>query len=251
MKGLVLHVNATECSRDDLWKVELPPKTSTHVPIGHDVLVNEVIRQLEFHGHKLKSEAHGLTGDGQRYFGVIELESGGSGYSNIVGLRNSHDKAFSASVAGGGGVFVCDNLSFCGNIKMNRKHTAHILRDMGQFVGRAVGRLGGMYKQQAIEIDSFKSCELEEDRARSLMIEAFKRGVYPASTLPKVLEQWEKPEHEEFEPRTVWSLFNAVTAVGKDWAPDTLRRRTQLMHGMFRGEAAGHQLQLEAEPLAV
>jgi hypothetical protein len=30
-----------------------------------------------------------------------------------------------------------------------------------------------------------------------------------------VLEAWEEPRHEEFAPRTAWSLFNAFTEVAK------------------------------------
>jgi hypothetical protein len=42
------------------------------------------------------------------------------------------------------------------------------------------------------------------------MVEAVKGNVLPASRLPKVIEAWEEPKHEEFAPRTAWSLFNAL-----------------------------------------
>jgi hypothetical protein len=37
--------------------------------------------------------------------------------------------------------------------------------------------------------------------------------------LPKVIEAWEEPKHEEFAPRTAWSLFNAFTEVQKGGSP--------------------------------
>ncbi len=47
------------------------------------------------------------------------------------------------------------------------------------------------------------------------MVEAVKANLLPASRLPKVIEAWEEPRHEEFAPRTAWSLFNAFTEVQK------------------------------------
>ena len=29
--------------------------------------------------------------------------------------------------------------------------------------------------------------------------------------LPKIIEQWETPKFQEFQPRTLWSLWNAFT----------------------------------------
>jgi hypothetical protein len=51
------------------------------------------------------------------------------------------------------------------------------------------------------------------------MVEAVKAHVVPASRLPKVIEAWEAPQHEEFAPRTAWSLFNAFTEVQRMASP--------------------------------
>ena len=51
------------------------------------------------------------------------------------------------------------------------------------------------------------------------MVEAVKATVMPASRLPKVIEAWEEPKHEEFAPRTAWSLFNTFTEVQKGSGP--------------------------------
>ena len=58
------------------------------------------------------NEAHALWSDGLRYFGLLEVTNGAAhdDYGLVIGLRNSHDKSFPASIALGSGVFVCDNL---------------------------------------------------------------------------------------------------------------------------------------------
>ena len=53
-------------------------------------------------------------------------------YCWVLGLRNSHDKTFPAGIVAGASVFVCDNLSFSGEIKFARKHTRFIVRDLPQ-----------------------------------------------------------------------------------------------------------------------
>jgi len=44
-------------------------------------------------------------------------------YGCVLGLRTSYDKSFANGVCIGASVFVCDNLSFQGEVKFERKHT--------------------------------------------------------------------------------------------------------------------------------
>ena len=62
-------------------------------------------------------------------------------YCWVLGLRNSHDKTFPTGIVAGASVFVCDNLSFSGEVKFARKHTRFIMRDLPMLTGRAVGLL--------------------------------------------------------------------------------------------------------------
>ncbi|MGB0328973.1 MAG: DUF932 domain-containing protein, partial [Akkermansiaceae bacterium] len=94
--------------------------------MSHDHLLNEVEEQLTNGGFKLGRQAHALSHDGARYFGLLELRLPGHqhcDYRWVVGLRNSHDKTFPAAMVAGTQVFVCDNLAFTGQVKLSRKHT--------------------------------------------------------------------------------------------------------------------------------
>ena len=46
--------------------------------------------------------------------------------------------------------------------------------------------------------------------AHHLMIEAVKANVVPASRLPKVIEAWEEPRHEEFRSRSAWVAVQRI-----------------------------------------
>ena len=58
----------------------------------------------------------------------------------------------------------------------------------------------------------------------------------PASRLPKVIEAWEGPRHEQFAPRTAWSLFNAFTEVQKGAAPRAQMEGSLRLSSLFRRE---------------
>jgi hypothetical protein len=77
------------------------------------------------------------------------------------------------------------------------------------------------------EIAAMKERELLPESADHLMVEAVRRNALPASQLPKVLDAWEKPKHDESAPRTAWSLFNAFTEVQK-----TRSARAQVEDGL-------------------
>jgi hypothetical protein len=68
------------------------------------------------------------------------------------------------------------------------------------------------------------------------MVEAVKGNVVPASRLPKIIEAWEEPRHDEFRPRTAWSLFNAFTEVQKDSGPRAQMEGSLRLASLFRRE---------------
>ena len=58
--------------------------------------------------------------------------------------------------------------------------------------------------------------EIADDRADALILRAYEKGIVSTHDLPRVLKEWRTPTFEDFEPRTVWSLFNAfTTALGQ------------------------------------
>lgn len=234
--NLMLHAGADSVTRNDIVNAETPTGTRTHQPIPHWTLLEQVTAKLRYHNYSVVNESHGLTKDGNRYFGMLQLSGTADDHSIIVGLRNSHDKRFPAAIAAGSGVFVCDNLAFSGEIKVARKHTVNILRDLPRVVGKAVSRLADHYHNQEQQFAAYKTHRLTDDRARSMMVEGVKTGVIGCTHLPAILNEWENPTHDEFSESNVWRLFNAVTEVAKTWSMDQSYKRTQLLHGLCNSE---------------
>jgi hypothetical protein len=70
------------------------------VPIAHGKLLEQVQSCLSGNGLHVVSEAHGLTRDAQRYFGLLQVANGSNpaDFGLVVGVRNSHDRSFPASI---------------------------------------------------------------------------------------------------------------------------------------------------------
>ena len=156
MANLLMHCGGREVTRDGIADAPTPERTKTWVPVAHNRLLELAQSTIEAQGYSVTNEAHGLSGGGARYFGLMELANGHAedDYSLVLGLRNSHDKTFPASLALGSQVLMCDNLSFFGEVVLTRRHTRFIERDLPGIVTQAVGRLSEMRTQQADRIDA-------------------------------------------------------------------------------------------------
>ena len=117
-------------------------------------------------------------------------------------------------------MFCCDNLAFSGEVTMNRKHTVNVFRDLPDLIYRMLSQVSSMRDRIDAEVVAMKALALQPAQAHHLMVEAIRAHVLPASRLPKVIEAWEEPRHEEFSPRTAWSLFNAFTEVAEGVAAE-------------------------------
>ena len=233
---LSAHAGATLVRRADVMAVETPNRTATWVPIAHKFLLEELGRWLErMDGvFKLNREQHALSHNGARYFGVFDLAAeGGKDYGLAIGLRNSHDKTFPAGLAVGGRVFVCDNLSFSGEVTLARKHTAFIRRDLGRLCADAFGRVQAMRLAQEERFGAYKATELNDATVHDLLIRSVDCRVIPNAQVPRILAEWRTPTHEAFKPRTAWSLFNCYTEAAKEWNPFELPQRTQRLHALL------------------
>jgi hypothetical protein len=233
--NLVLHCGAQSAEREQVFEIITPDATETWTPIPHAQLIETVELTLSASNLSVGSAAHSLSHDGARYFGLMEIEGDAEDYCWVLGLRNSHDKTFPAGVTAGAQVFVCDNLSFSGEVKLARRHTRFISRDMPLLVERAIGRLLGTWHDQAVRFEAYKSHEIEDRAAHDLIIRAVDVGICSNRLIPDVLHEWRYPSYEAFRSRNIWSLFNSFTEALKQGNLAELPKRTEALHGLLDG----------------
>lgn len=232
--NLLLHCGARAVEREQVMDVPTPCPTETWTPMAHIALISHVEQTICTNGLVIGTQAHSLSRDGARYFGLMEVQHSESNldYCWVLGIRNSHDKTFPAGIVAGASIMVCDNLSFSGEVKLARKHTRFITRDLPRLVQSAVGQLMDRWHHQDTRFATYKLADIDDRTAHDLVIRACDVGVVPNRTIPEVLHEWREPRHEAFQPRTVWSLFNSFTEALKGNLIE-LPRRTEALHGLL------------------
>ncbi len=236
---LCLHRGGEKVTREDVDNVATPERTETHVPVPHGHFLDTALEALKVNNFQVRQQALALNKGGNQFFGLIEVEHPNlttTDHGLVFGIRNSHDRTFPAGLVAGSQVFCCDNLGFSGEVKLSRKHTSRILRDLNSLVFTAVVKIQQRFGRQLQEFEAYKAHELTHERARFLMVEMVKRGVIGSTSLPKVLQEWENPSHDEFSGQNVWRLFNGVTEAAKEWTADTVLKRTEKLTVMMNNE---------------
>ncbi len=239
MSGMILHAGAEPVARDALLDLPEPESQGErHFPIPHHFVLDTVLAALDNYGLRVTHEEHGLWKDGSRYFGLLQVENGNlagawaNSWGMMLGLRNSHDKSFSAALALGSRVFVCDNLSFTGDVRLARKHTRFIERDLPGVASRALASLWQQRERQVERYARYVQAPVNDRTAHDVLIRAVDTKVISNAGIRKVLGHWRRPEHEEFEPRVMWSLFNAFTAALKGTPEYELPTRTRALYAL-------------------
>jgi len=194
--------------------METPEPTRTWHPIPHTELLTRIEMAATAAKLNIVNQAHALTKDKTGYFGLLQVirpDIQDTDQSWVLGIRNSHSKKFPAGLCVGSQVFVCDNLAFSGEVKISRKHTAHILRDLPELISTAIGKLFGVWAHQDRRVDTYKTITLDDRDVHDLTIKSMDAGVFCSEKIKPVLKEWREPHYDDFKPRNLWSFFNAVT----------------------------------------
>ena len=216
MSELVLHRGATEATYQELCEVEPPPATETWFPIKHSVVLDAVGETLDNAGFVIDKSWLSLSPDKHRFFGLLHLETPlAEGVTLSVGVRNSTDKCFPLGLVAGTRTFVCDNLSFTSEVVVAKKHTRFGERRYREAIADAVSSLRQFTTVETSRIATLRQRELAGVEADSIILRSFEQGMVGARLLPKLIAEWRQPRHEEFTPRTAYSLLNCFTEVVK------------------------------------
>ena len=230
MQGLMLHCGAHHVTWDDVCNSRAKePKSDTYVPIEHGEFLNRVVEVLDDYGYEIKEEAHALMKDEQRYFGLLDVRMRDSILKNdessrTIGLRNGHDGQMPAAMVGGRHTFVCDNLCFSGDmVKVQRRHTRNIHRDIDSVIARGVAQLHEYFAVDDERESWYKETKITNRRdINDILITAMKHGALLPTQIPHVDREWERSingegpgGHESLAGHSYYSLLNCFTEVEK------------------------------------
>lgn len=208
--GLMLHAGAVPVDYAGLREFATPAPTATHFPIAHHSVVDYIKHSLTFFGHEVVQEDYGVMPDGSKFFGVISLKSPYGDYTDMVGLRNSHDKSFPVGVSFGTRVFTCDNLAFTGEHVIKRRHTPNLKRMLPGLIAEIIEPLDMARHAIAQAFDRFKGTALDQRTADHLVMDMYRKDVINLTRIADVVRAYEEPPHD-WGGKTCWRMFNAAT----------------------------------------
>jgi len=137
-----------------------------------------------------------------------------------IGVRNANNKRFRLACTVGLRVFVCHNLAFRGDFSpVLVKHSKHLLLEDTLSIG--VDRMQRNFESMRQQVESWRAQQLSAGAAKLTIYRAFVEGELdvPKHLARKVHDLYFNPQHEEFQPRTMWSLSNAFTSAFKELDP--------------------------------
>lgn len=234
---LIAHVDTQRITREQLALMPTPAGTETHKVIPHIEVVNAIIETLGFRHIAIHKDEYAVSQDGNKMFGLMELDQTFTGCRFALGLRNSHDKTMRLAMTVGYRVIVCDNMAFQGEFEpLLAKHTKNFQLTRG--ISAGIDDMQRNFEPMVKGVERWRTSQISEVTARLIIYRAFIEAELevPKHLARPVHDLYFNPPHEEFQPRTLWSLSNAFTSAFKELEPIPQFRATAKLAG-FLGNA--------------
>jgi hypothetical protein len=231
---LMAHVDTEKIDLPRLALIPAPPSTPTHQVIPHHEVVNALVETLGFRQIGVHHMEFAVDKTGNKMFGLIEMEHGFTGARFALGIRNSHDKTMRLAMTVGYRVFVCDNMAFNGDFTpILAKHSKHF--QLNRALSAGIDDMQRNFKPMVEAVDCWKDSQLSDVSAKIIIYRAFVEAELevPRHLDRKVHEMYFDPQHDEFRPRTMWSLSNAFTSAFKELDPIPQYRATGKLAGFL------------------
>lgn len=265
-------------SVDQLAEMTTPPESGRWKPISHHNLASLTREAILAEGYEIVEEEHGVARQDKedselwyRYFGGFALtreDVAGSTRRVVCGIRNSLDKSFAAALVIGNHMMVCENLDFNAEIKIARKHTTNIMRDLPGMIRENVGVIFQHWMNMERRIEAYKSKQVSEKAAIAHLVHLVDVESLPSRDLYAAIELFRNPaggakamiDKDDYETEeaynqavedrkaaflaefgtlnglrngNLWSLYNAFTYVMKGSDLSKLPQRTMMAQSYF------------------
>ena len=176
---------------------------------------------LSFRHIAVIEDEYAVSQDGMKMFGVLDLETlMVPGCRFAIGIRNSHNKSMRLALTAGVRVLVCMNMAFHGDFQpLLAKHSKSF--SLVDAISVGVDRMQRNFEPMRKQIEAWRASQLPEEQAKLIIYQAFIEGelAVPKHLARAVHDRYFHPTHEEFTPRTIWSLSNAFTTAFKELEP--------------------------------
>jgi hypothetical protein len=209
--------------------------------VQHVRLFNTWAAAMTRSGYAIEAEEHFATNKEDVFLSKISVRSLhlpiGMGFRWQVALINSYNRQVAIKTAMGAEVYVCTNGCLSAEYLMRTKHTSNVFSRIDGFVENSVRTVNHRANVIFEQFMRYLDTDAGSDRqVHHVVCQAYQQGIIPASGIGQVLDHWRTPEHDEFRPRNVWSLYNAFTSYDRGRSPFERSTRVNRLHKILNTE---------------
>ena len=193
----MLDETASRINREDVNRLS-PPKImgSRHNPLPHKDLIDLMEAGLVKNNFKINDLELGLTHDGNRIFGLFDVEAPSSEVmltnhnSNYeVGFRGSYDQSLASQAVFGRGCFICSNLIISGEEKISRKNTTNNEKDMPFQIDEILKKAYNKMFLEELRVELYKSIKLSDAQAHDIVSVSLDLGRADVMDMEEIVQE--------------------------------------------------------------
>jgi hypothetical protein len=169
---LIAHTDTGKIGRHELALLPTPAGTDTHKVIPHIEVVDAIIETLGFRHIAVHRDEYAVSRDGNKMFGLMELDQTFAGCRFALGLRNSHDKSMRLALTVGYRVFVCDNMAFNGDFSpLLAKHTKNF--QLTHALAAGIDDMQRNFEPMVKAVEIWRATQISDVNAKMVIYRAF------------------------------------------------------------------------------
>lgn len=181
--------------------------------VKHNLIVSRIIDSIFDRGLVIPETFHSLGFEGKEYFGMFEIRSRNysPGQSWVLAVSNVNNKKSHLSISAGCRILASGNSAFSDEVSLTI--TYNTIDSLGEMIDSTIQKVHSQWNVHDQRIDAMKTYHMGHEEMSGLLIELLQNKLLTSAELEKVFWLYQKPEHEAFSSRTMWSLYNAVMSV--------------------------------------
>ena len=204
---------------DMLSNLEFESQGPRHVPVPHDYAIEFFKNSLMEHNIEIIRERAMLSPDTMKLMFVADVRPNGKaeeGFVFSVGFINNNDRTKAFTGIAGTTVYVNNAQWYVSDNSFKTRHTTTVREMLAERSAHIINWFNEYYQQQSGVIERMKNTQITDKDVGGLVLAYIREKYVLSSTnIKRIVDEWDKPKHEEFKPRTLWSLQNACAEVFK------------------------------------
>ena len=216
-------------SEAEIFNLPAVPFTRSFHPVSHGSVIRAIQEAIGVVGMEIVKSEYTLAQNGQRMFGVYDLNQGTSELSWSIGFRNATNKSMSLGITAGTKIFVCSNLCFSGDFLAFRRHTSGLDIDELAFLAyRSMKQMIPLLRSFQNWHLGLRNFSLSEVDAKILLVEIMTNSIIPPSKFSRFNELYDK-----VYDNSLFGFHETTTDVLKGSNLLTLPKKNKLLNGII------------------